>query len=409
LQRLSFGVITLLYITCLVACNTTSGKKLGQKNTKSVADSINVKLELVSYAVGFPIELKDAPDSTHRIFITDNKGKIWILRNDSVLAKPFFNIYTKVGLQDKSSMVGTIFSFAFHPKFSTNGKFYVCYNAPTKVAGNTCKMVLSEFTSNKSNPDVADLSSEKRILEIEAKNSQDNGAEILFGPDGYLYISIGDNKGADHDYTFHGQDLSSLNGKLLRIDVSKLPYTIPADNPFVNTKNARPEIWAYGFRKLWRYSFDPVTHELFGGDVGEDKEEEIDIVEKGADYGWPIMEGDSIFARSNQENKTALTAPINTYSHKDGICVIGGGCYYGNEIPALKNKYVFADYNGSMFALLKNTAGTWVRQPLKIANKPKDALIICGCNINHNNDVFIMGVLNAKNSEKGFVYKIVKI
>ena len=409
MQRLSFGVITLLYITCIVACNTTSGKRLAQKNTKSADDSIEVKLELVTNAVGFPVEFKEAPDNTHRSFITDNKGKIWILKKDSVVAKPFFNIYDKIGPQDKSSMVGILFSFAFDPQFSSNRKFYVCYVAPTKVIGNTCKMVLSQFTASKSNPDVADLSSENKVLEIEAKNSQDNGAEILFGPDGYLYVSIGDNKGADHNYTFHGQDLSSLNGKLLRIDVNKLPYTIPPDNPFVNTKNARPEIWAYGFRKLWRYDFDPVTHQLIGGDVGEDKQEEIDIVKKGADYGWPVMEGDSVFKKSDLETTIALTAPINTYTHKVGICVIGGNYYYGNEIPGLKNKYVFGDYNGSMFALMKNKGETWIRQPLKITNKPDDVLIICGCNVDQDNNVFIMGVLNAKNSEKGFVYKIVKI
>ena len=409
MQRLSFGAITLLYITCIIACNSTAGKKLAGTNKKHAPDSIEVKLELVTNAVDMPLELKDAPDSTQRVFITDNKGKIWIMKNDSVITKPFLNIYNKVGRQKKTSMVGTIYSFAFSPQFSTNRKFYVFYNAPTKVPGNTCKMVLSEFKIDKSNPDLADLASEHTVLEIEGSNAQNNGSEILFGPDGYLYISIGDNKGADSTYIFGAQNMKSLSGKLLRIDVNKLPYTIPADNPFVATKNARPEIWAYGFRKLWRYDFDPLTHQLIGGDIGEEKEEEIDIVKKGADYGWPIMEGDSVFRKDTFANTTALTKPINTYTHKTGICVIGGSYYYGNEIPSLKNKYIFGDFNGSLFALMKNAQGSWIRQPVKIMNKPAAPFLMFGCSIDKDNHVFIMGVLNAKAAAQGAIYKIVKI
>ncbi|MDQ2863837.1 MAG: PQQ-dependent sugar dehydrogenase [Bacteroidota bacterium] len=409
MQRLFFGVITLLYITCIIACNATGGKKLAEINKKPAEDSIKVKLELVTNAVEMPLELQSAPDSTHRFFITDNKGKIWIMKNDSVLSKPFLNIYDKIGQQKKTSMVGTVYSFAFSPQFSTNRKFYVFYNAPTKVRGNTCKMVLSEFKVDKSNPDLADLASEKSVLEIEGSNAQNNGSQIEFGPDGYLYVSVGDNKGADKTYIFGAQDLNSLSGKLLRINVNKLPYTIPADNPFVATKNARPEIWAYGFRKLWHYSFDPVSHEIFGGDIGEEKEEEVDIVKKGADYGWPVMEGDSVFRKDSVANATVLTKPINTYTHKTGICVIGGSYYYGNEIASLKNKYVFGDFNGSMFALTKNAQGSWIRQPLKIINKPTAPFLMCGCTTDKDNDLFIMGVLNAKTAAQGAIYKVVKI
>ena len=194
---------------------------------------------------------------------------------------------------------------------------------------------------------------------------------------------------------------------MLRIDVNKKPYTIPADNPFVGIKNARPEIWAYGFRKLWRYSFDPATHQIIGGDVGENREEEVDIVKKGTNYGWPVKEGDSSFEKSDSNNKSSYTSPINTYNHKVGICIIGGSFYYGKEIPLLKNKYVFGDYNGSMFALMKNAQGTWIRQPLKILNKPADPFLICGCNVGKNNELFVMGFLTTKTGLKGAVYKIV--
>ena len=408
LLRLSVGAISLFFITCLVACHPSGVKKLTEKNSKWTNDSIGVRLQLLTDAVDIPVEVKASPDNTRRLFITDNKGKILLLKYDSLLPKPFFNIYDKLGIQDKNSPIGMVFSFAFDPKFSTNHKFYVCYTEPTKVEGNTCELVISQFMVSKSNADLADLKTEQKVMEVEGKNIQNNGAQIIFGPDGYLYISIGDDASGDSNYTYHAQDLSTLNGKLLRINVNKYPYVIPLDNPFVDTKNARPEIWAYGFRKLWHYDFDSATHALFGGDVGEDKEEEIDIIEKGANYGWPAMEGDSSFAR-NVANKSGYTAPIHSYTHKTGICVIGGSFYYGNEFPSLKNKYIFGDFNGSMFALTKNMKGTWIRQPIKMINKPADPLLISGCNVGSGDNIFVMGILNTKRGPKGVVYKIVKL
>ena len=407
MKGLHFCFITLVSIIFLAACNNPGKKGLPGKNKMADTDSIGVKYELVTDAIKAPVELNLSPDNTHRMFITDNSGKVWILKNDSLLAKPFLNIYDKLGHQDKNSLVGTLFSVAFHPQFSTNNKFYVCYNAPTKIHTNTCKLVVSEFKVSKTNPDLADLASEHRVFELEGHNIQNNGAQIAFGPDSYLYISIGDDKAGDSTYKYHAQDLGFLHGKLLRIDVNKKPYTIPADNPFVGIKNARPEIWAYGFRKLWRYSFDPATHQIIGGDVGENREEEVDIVKKGTNYGWPVKEGDSSFEKSDSNNKSSYTSPINTYNHKVGICIIGGSFYYGKEIPLLKNKYVFGDYNGSMFALMKNAQGTWIRQPLKILNKPADPFLICGCNVGKNNELFVMGFLTTKTGLKGAVYKIV--
>ncbi|MEO8413355.1 MAG: PQQ-dependent sugar dehydrogenase [Ginsengibacter sp.] len=407
MKKLHFHFITLVSVIGLIACGTQARKP--HENLKSARiDSIGVRFEMITNAIEAPIEMDVSPDNTNRNFITDNAGKIWILKNDSLLAKPFFNIYDKLGEQDKKSKIGSIFSMAFHPQFSTNRKFYVCYNAPSKMHENICKLVVSEFTASKTNPDVADLTTEYPVLELEGKNSKDNGAQIAFGPEGYLYISIGDNKGSDTSYKYRAQNLHFLNGKLLRIDINKTPYAIPADNPFVTTKSARPEIWAYGFRKMWHFCFEPGTHQLFGADVGEEKEEEIDIVTKGANYGWPAKEGDSSFEKSVLNNASAYTSPINAYTHKDGICVIGGNFYYGKDIPLLSNKYVFADFNGSLFALMKNAQGNWTRQPLKVHNRPADPLIICGCNVDGNNDIFVMGFLNTKSGNKGAVYKIVK-
>ena len=406
-----------LYVCCLIMfcvfsltdCNTPPVKKTVPEKVKVAnTDSIGVMLEMVTNSIEVPVELNVSPDDTHRKFITDISGKIWIIKNDSLMPKPFLNIHNKLGKEDKNSPIGSIASIAFHPQFSTNNKFYVCYNAPSKIYAKRGKLVVSEFCVSKTNPDLADLETEHRVFELEGKNIGSNVAQIVFGPDGYLYISIGDDKIGDSTYVYHAQDLDYLNGKLLRIDVNKTPYAIPADNPFVDNKNARPEIWAYGFRKMWRFSFDPVTHQLFGADVGELEEEEINIVKKGENYGWPIKEGNSSFENRDSNNTTAFTAPINTYTHKVGLCIIGGSFYYGKEIPALKNKYVFADFNGIMFALVNNEDGSWTRQPLKMLNKPVDPFLICGFNVDENNVLYVMGMLNTKTGTKGVVYKIEK-
>lgn len=393
----------------LLSCNTLPKKMVTEKKGQTNNDSIKVKYQLVTNSPGIPIELNTPGNNDGKIFVTDNMGKIWILKNDSLSSKPFFNIYDKIGKQPNNSLIGLIYSVAFSPDFATNRKFYVCYNAPSKVHTANAKLVVSEFTASKTNPDVADMNSERRVIEFKGRTVQENGSQMDFGPDGYLYISLGDDNAKDTTYQYHSQDLKYLNGKLLRIDVSKTPYAIPADNPFVGVKNVRPEIWAYGFRKLWRYSFDPVTHQIFGGDVGEDREEEIDIVTKGSNYGWPVKEGDSSFEKNNSNSDTNFTSPIFEYNHKVGICVIGGDFYYGNEIPALKNKYVFADWKGGIFALSKNKDNKWESETLKIMNKPAEDFFICGCCINTANQIFVMGYLVGKKGEEGVIYKVEKV
>ena len=401
----SFVISCILLIS---SCSTISKKTLPSKKEISSADSIDVKLHLVSNIGEVPVELNIPADNSGRYFITDNKGKIWIIKNDSVLAKPFFNLYEKIGKQDKSSLVGMVFSVAFHPQYATNHKFYVCYNAPSKPHSVDSKIVVSEFLCEKNNPDLADLQSEHTVIELKGTAVQNNGGQIAFGPDGYLYISVGDENANDTTYQYHAQNLEYLNGKLLRIDVNKSPYVIPPDNPFVNIKNARPEIWAYGFRKLWHFSFDPHTGLIFGGDVGQDREEEIDIVKKGSNYGWPVMEGNSVYQKSYQKNDSAFVPPINTYNHKTGICVIGGNFYYGNEIPQLKDKYVFADWQAKLFALNKDDYGNWQRQPVKIANPPPGSFYICGCSVGIKGQLYVMGYVVNGNDEKGVVYKVIK-
>lgn len=397
-----------LSMVFLSSCNTLAKKNEIAKRAGIVDDSINVKYKLITDELKIPLELNEPAGNEGRMFITDNKGKIWVLKNDSLASKPFLNIYDKIGKQPKNSLIGMIFSVAFHPAYATNKKFYVCYNAPSKIHTNNAKLIVSEFRASRDNPDIADLKSEHKIIEFKGSTVQSNGAQIAFGPDGYLYISLGDDSAGDTSYRHHAQDLKYYNGKLLRIDVNKTPYAIPSDNPFVNVKDARPEIWAYGFRKLWRFSFDPVSHQLFGADIGQNKEEEIDIITKGANYGWPYKEGDSSFEKNNSITHTSLTSPINTYTHDVGICVVGGCFYYGNEIPVLNNKYVFADYNGSLFALEKIN-DTWQRQPLSVTNTPEDSFFICGCSLDSSNHLYVLGYVIKDKIKKGVVYQLEKI
>lgn len=404
-QTRLFAMLLLMYCT---ACNQPAKTKTQQKDNLAATDTSVVKLQLVTTGTELPVEIKLSPDNSDRKFITDLNGRIWIMKGDSLLPKPFLDLSAKNLKKNKDSQLGKIVSLAFHPQYATNGKFYVFNTAATSVHENPCKAVVSEFTASKANADIADIASERSVIEIEGYNIASNAAEIAFGPDGYLYISVGDDAVGDSAYMYKGQNLNALNGKMLRIDINQTPYAIPADNPFLNVKNSRPEIWACGFRKVWRFCFSAETNELFGADVGELKAEEIDIIKKGGNYGWPYKEGDSIFRKQDSTAGEIYTAPVNAYDHKHGICIIGGNFYYGDSISCLKNRYVFADFNGAMFTLMKNEEASWIRQPLKFKNKPADPFLICGCDIINNNEVYVMGLLNTKDGSKGVVYKIVK-
>lgn len=411
MRKNAFKILFYWFCTFVaIACNQTGNtvsKKANAKSAPTTNDSIAVRLEPVTDIAELPAEMNE-PEPGGDLFVTDVSGKVWILKKDSMLAKPFFDRYGNLYKGSGGSSMGRLYSVAFDPGYSLNHKLYVCYVATSTFNKKDGKLVVSQFTASQNNPEVCDLKSEKRVLQLEGSNVAFNGAQICFGPDGYLYISIGDDKANDSSYNYRAQNLQYLNGKLLRIDVHTLPYTIPADNPFRSVKNARPEIWAYGFRKLWRYSFDPVSHELIGGDIGEKKEEEIDIIRKGGNYGWPEKEGDLSFEKNDETPDSAFIEPIYTYSHMKGICVIGGDFYYGKDLPQLTNKYIFGDWNGSLFALGQNHQNTWNAVPLKIVNKPSSPFFICGCFVDAANQFFVMGYIADKHASKGVIYKIVK-
>jgi glucose/arabinose dehydrogenase len=248
-----------------------------------------------------------------------------------------------------------LLGLAFHPDFKNNSRFYVYYTAPADESGVDHQDIIAEYQVSSGDPNTADPVSERIVLRINQPQFNHCGGQLAFGPDGYLYIGVGDGggEGDPNGATGNGQNISTLLGKILRIDINHgNPYGIPPDNPFVGV-NGSDEIYAYGFRNPFRFSFDMTSGRLFVGDVGQDLWEEIDIVEKGGNYGWRIMEGNHLYdpalAVSLGINLSMLSPPIYDYSHYVGHCVIGGAVYRGTLYPSLVGKYVFGDWSATYF------------------------------------------------------------
>ncbi len=324
-------------------------------------------LQLTSSVAGLasPVGLESARDGSGRLFVLEQAGRIRIIRNGAVTAAPFLDITAKVASGGELGLLG----LAFHPAYASNRKFYVDYTRPL---GSQWETVIAEYLASAANPDQADAASERILLTVAQPFSNHNGGQLAFGPDGFLYIALGDG-GSGGDPMGNGQNLQALLGKILRIDVNGSsggrPYAIPPDNPFA-TGGGAPEIFAYGFRNPWRFSFDSATGTLFAGDVGESSFEEVDIVQKGANYGWNIMEGSHCFAPATGCNMTGLTLPINDYGRDQGSTVIGGSVYRGSAIPALVSAYVFGDFgSGRIWGLRQGSSGAWERTQLAATGK----------------------------------------
>jgi glucose/arabinose dehydrogenase len=235
-----------------------------------------------------------------------------------------------------------LLGLAFGPDYSANGYFYVYYSAASPR-----RSVISRFSVSQSNPNLADPGSETIILEIPQPFGNHKGGQLAFGLDGYLYIGLGDG-GSAGDPFGNGQNIGTVLGKILRIDVRRVSegrsYGIPPDNPFVGVEGAREEIWAYGLRNPWRFSFDTETGFLWAGDVGQDRWEEIDVVEKGLNYGWNIMEGRHCFSPAVDCDTAGLEPPVAEYDRSDGCSITGGYVYRGSDIPLLVGTYVYGDF-----------------------------------------------------------------
>src|SRR5690625_4971770 len=306
----------------------------------SSAMAVTIALQPLPYTFEQPLYVTSLPHDANTLFIVEKVGVIRIVHNGTLLPDPFLDLRDRVSQGYEQGLLG----LALHPQFSSNGLFFVNY---TDQNGNTqivrYKVKAGEWQ--------ADISSRRVILSIEQPAANHNGGMLAFGLDGYLYIATGDGGRAGDPWS-NAQNLNTLLGKLLRIDVdtSSETYTIPQDNPFYDVPNARQEIWAYGLRNPWRFSFDRDTGDVFIADVGQDAWEEVNFQPAsstgGDNYGWNVMEGLHCYPPGRQCNSEAFVLPIIEYAHsrENGCSITGGYVYRGSNIPHLAGKYVFADY-----------------------------------------------------------------
>lgn len=312
-------------------------------------------IALHPFADGFdrPLYVTHAGDGSGRLFVVEKIGRIQIVRDGQTAGAPFLDITDRVGARANEQ---GLLSVAFHPRYRDNGLLFVNY---TNRDGDT---VIARFNAA---GDSADPASEQVLLTIDQPYGNHNGGLVKFGPDGMLYIGMGDG-GSANDPLNAGQDLNTLLGKILRINVDELPYTIPADNPWANGAGGRQEIWALGVRNPWRFSFDRATGDLFIGDVGQNRVEEIHLLaagQNGANLGWRIMEGNECFQSEGCDN-AGLELPIDVYPHSLGCSVTGGYVYRGASFAGLQGIYLFSDFcSGTIWGLRQGVAG-WERADL---------------------------------------------
>jgi glucose/arabinose dehydrogenase len=305
-----------------------------------------------------PLLVTHAGDGSGRLFVVEQGGTIRIVRDGRVATQPFLDVSSLTEGEGERGLLG----LAFHPRYERNGRLFVNY---TDNAGDT---VVAEYQrsqdENRAEPDSA-----QTLLHIDQPFANHNGGNLVFGPDGYLYVGMGDG-GSAGDPMGNGQRLDTLLGKLLRIDVDSVSgdgYAVPADNPFVDRDDARPEIWAYGLRNPWRFTFDEQTGTLWIADVGQTELEEIDrtsAARPGLNYGWNVMEGTRCYEPESCD-KSGFVAPVAVYSHEDGCSVTGGHVYRGSDFPSLRGGYFFADYcSGKIWAL--DAEGEGSQEPVEL-------------------------------------------
>jgi len=340
-------------VFCLTVCCSAQGP---QRPVKVPPFPPSITLTRVAQGLRSPVTIASAADGSGRLFVLERKGTVRIVRQGVVAAVPFLDISKEVrSIGSEQGLLG----IAFPPDFARSRVFYVYYTNRTGI-GNT---VVARFAVG-SDPDRADPASRRELLRIVQPFPNHNGGQLAFGPDGYLYIGTGDG-GAGGDPFGNGQKRDTLLGKILRIDVrgsGSDPYRIPASNPFGN------EVWAYGLRNPWRFSFDRASGELYLADVGQNLVEEIDFqpagAGAGANYGWNLMEGSSCFAKPGCD-KRGLTLPIAQYRHGKGDCSVTGGYVYRGGIAALKGIYFYGDFcSGRIWGLRRNGAG-WETRLIK--------------------------------------------
>lgn len=317
---------------------------------------IDVELERVASGLDFPTTVVQPADGTGRFFILEQPGRIRVIQDGELLPEPFLDLSDRVSCCNEQGLIG----LAFHPDFAANGELFVHY---TDLAGNT---QIARYRVS-GDPNRADPGSAEPLLSLGQPFDNHNGGQLAFGPDGLLYIGLGDG-GSGGDPMDNGQDVTTLLGKILRIDVDRtdpgLAYGVPPDNPRISDDPAaRREIWAYGLRNPWRFSFDRATGDLFIGDVGEDQREEIDRApagQGGQNFGWRLKEGTLCHEPSTGCEREGLVDPILEYSHDEGCSVTGGFRYRGSASPALAGVYLYGDFcSGRLWGATLDGAGVW--------------------------------------------------
>ncbi|HET6424570.1 MAG TPA: PQQ-dependent sugar dehydrogenase [Planctomycetaceae bacterium] len=307
-----------------------------------------------------PILLTHAGDGSNRLFVPQQQGQVHVFTNkgEAQTTKIFLDISSKVLYKDNENEQGLL-GLAFHPKYKQNGEFFIYYSTKEPLL----TTVISRFKVSKDDPNKADPASEQEIFRLTHPFWNHKGGTICFGPDGFLYVAIGDG-GAGNDPFNNAQNLQTPLGKILRIDVDKkdsgLAYGIPKDNPYVNViaaggkqPIARPEVWAYGLRNVWRMAFDRQTGDLWAADVGQNVWEEINIIEKGGNYGWNLRESKHVFTPNGNGTNSSLIDPIWEYHHDIGKSITGGHVYRGKKVSQLAGYYLYGDYVSAKLWALK--------------------------------------------------------
>ncbi len=409
------GLIIAGTITLLLAAAASVGILLpeapapsGNVATGNQTPAGDVVVGLLPVATGFaaPVALAAPSDGSGRLFIVDQVGTIRIVdRNGTLRDEPFLDIRDRMVDLNPNYDERGLLGMALHPNFTDNGRFFIYYSAPLREGappGWDHTSHLAEFSVSADDPNAADPGSERVLLQVDEPQSNHNGGQIAFGPGGYLYIPLGDGGGAGdtglgHPPPGNGQNTSTLLGSILRIDVDGgEPYTIPESNPFADGVAGRPEIFAYGFRNPFHISFDVGgQHDLFAGDAGQNRWEEVDLVRAGENYGWNIREGTHCFDPQNPgaapsgcpdvgSRGEPLASPIIEYPNAGqpggiGHAVIGGYVYRGSSIPALTGRYIFGDWSassgtgdGTLFSAAPGETGStttlWSMSELSVAD-----------------------------------------
>jgi glucose/arabinose dehydrogenase len=446
-------VFHLKVFICLL---TGSGLLITGCNKKDEVAETKTDIQLVADNFVSPIGVVSVPDNSHRLFVIDQIGKIWIIdAGGNKLPTPFMDVSSAMVSLNPNYDERGLLGLAFHPQFSTNHRFYIYYQLPPRPGGPTPTTSwnnlsrIAEFQVSASNPNIADMSTERILLQMDDPQSNHNGGTIAFGPDGYLYIAIGDGGAADDVAPGHvtdwytanaggnGQDIdSNLFGNILRLDVNNgTPYGIPPDNPFVG-QSGKDEIYAYGFRNPFRMSFDMGgDHALYAGDAGQVMYEEINLVTKGSNYGWNVKEGRSCFNAANNDTALGscpsvdpfgkvLTDPVivinNTANPLGGgraLTIIGGNVYRGTAIPAFQGKYIFGTYaqtagvpNGELFISTPAGQREWSFKEIDLVSHPNDiGYYLKGFGQDNDGEVYLTVSSNpGPSGTAGKVFKLVK-